>query len=131
MTTNPVQQEKTPYLKKRENAANFWKYMHTMAAYYPEHPSNKEKKHMNFFIENCADYFLNEPKWAERFNKNIKLHPAKLDSRDAFMVWMCEQHNFINDSIGKPIYPCLIPNLVKRWGPVSLPEENKNNNKQI
>ena len=113
--------------KKRENACDFWNFMHTLAAYYPDHPSTKEKKHMRFFVESCADYFLIELKWAKRYNKNVEVFPPKVESRDAFMIWMCEQHNLINESIGKPIYPCTLPNLIKRWGPVTLPDDKKSN----
>ena len=119
-------QKKHKIFIKRENGKNFWNDMHSMAAYYPENPDETQIKHMDFFLKTCGDYFLIEQSWADTFNKNIKDFPPKLDSRDSFIMWMCQQHNLVNDSIGKPLFSCTVPNLIKRWGPVTLPPTDHN-----
>jgi hypothetical protein len=30
----------------------------------------------------------------------------RVESREAFSVWVCEQHNLVNEKIGKPPYKC-------------------------
>ena len=82
-------------------------------------PTEEMKRDMEYFVLNSAKHFLSEPKWIQRFEKNVQLSPPQLQSRDTFAVWMCEQHNIVNHSIGKPEFPCLLPNLMKRWGPVT------------
>lgn len=47
-----------------------------------------------------------------------KLHPlpnSRIESREAFCVWMCEQHNMVNKKVGKPIFPCDMSKLDARW----------------
>ena len=114
--------QKHKYYMKAQNANSFWNFMHTLAAYYPEKPSEKEQRKMRFFVENCGEYFLSEPKWGKRYRKNVNSVPPKLESRNSFILWMCEQHNIVNESIGKSVMPCILPDLIKRWGPVTLPD---------
>jgi hypothetical protein len=36
----------------------------------------------------------------------IQEFPPKLDSRDEFILWICESHNRVNLRLGKPTYDC-------------------------
>ena len=118
--------EKHKIFAKWQNGIDFWNFMHTLAAYYPEKPTKKQQKQMNFFVATAGDYFLIEQKWIKRFHKNVKVLPPNVKSRDDFILWTCEQHNMVNESIGKQIFPCILPNLIKRWGPVTLPDNKSN-----
>eukprot|EP00826_Nyctotherus_ovalis_P054345 TRINITY_DN7109_c0_g5_i1.p2 TRINITY_DN7109_c0_g5~~TRINITY_DN7109_c0_g5_i1.p2 ORF type:complete len:129 (+),score=46.33 TRINITY_DN7109_c0_g5_i1:132-518(+) len=122
------EEQKHRVFKKRENGRNFWNFMHTLAAYYPAKPTCKQVEHMDFFVKNCADYFLIESTWANTFNKNVREQPPKLDSQESFVMWMCAQHNQINERIGKPLFPCTVKDLTERWGPVTLPDDQGKTN---
>ena len=122
-------EKKNRFEEKSQNGNHFWNFMHTLAAYYPEKPSSDEREKMKFFVQNSAYYFLIEPKWIKRFHKHIEAMPPKLDSRDDFILWTCEQHNLVNESIGKQVFPCVLEGLKKRWGPVTLPESKPNTEK--
>jgi hypothetical protein len=39
----------------------------------------------------------------------------RIDSREAFCVWMCEQHNMVNAKLRKPTFPCDMAKLDARW----------------
>ncbi len=113
------------YFEKTKNGNDYWNFMHTLAAYYPESPSAHEQVQMDFFVRNSADYFLMEPRWIKRFHRGLKAMPPRVDSRNSFILWVCEQHNAVNESIGKSTFPCVLENLMKRWGPVSLSGSSK------
>lgn len=91
-----------------------WTLLHTMAAQYPEKPSDDQKKDMTTFIDTFSRVY---PCWycAEDFQKWIKKsdNAPKLDSREDLSRWMCKAHNEVNQKLGKPAFDC---NLWKyRW----------------
>jgi len=43
---------------------------------------------------------------AKDFQENIALDPPKVQSREAFALWMCQQHNIVNKKLGKPEFTC-------------------------
>ena len=45
----------------------------------------------------------------------MKEAPPRVESRGAFAVWVCEQHNLVNEKLGKPLFPCDLATLDKRW----------------
>ncbi len=49
------------------------------------------------------------------FQDCIKADPPKVESRQAFSVWVCEQHNLVNAKLGKPVFDCDLGKLDKRW----------------
>jgi mitochondrial FAD-linked sulfhydryl oxidase len=115
---------------KEENGQNYWNFMHTLAAYYPEEATESQRKKMDFFVDKSCDYFLIEDKWKKRWKRNIEALPPTLSSQKDFSIWMCKQHNIINKQIGKPMFPCIQERLEERWGPVKLKKTNdsKENN---
>ncbi|CAN0405199.1 unnamed protein product, partial [Hapterophycus canaliculatus] len=36
-------------------------------------------------------------------------------SRLALSLWACQQHNLVNEKIGKPTFQCTLPALDERW----------------
>jgi hypothetical protein len=40
---------------------------------------------------------------------------GRVFTREEFAVWVCEQHNAVNEKIGKPTHPCRIELLDRRW----------------
>lgn len=35
----------------------------------------------------------------------------RVDSREAFAVWVCQQHNLVNEKLGKPTFSCDLVSL--------------------
>lgn len=103
-------------LNRRELGRSTWAFLHTMAAYYPEKPSQQEQEDMFAFLVTmgrvypcgyCADTTTQE----------ITRHPPEVGSRDDLTQWMCQLHNEVNDRIGNPIFDCSKVNERWRTGP--------------
>lgn len=99
---------------REELGRQSWTLLHTMAAYYPKKPSPSRKKMAEQFVtslshlypcKHCA-YYLRE---------SIKKNPPQLESRDEFSTWMCEQHNEVNQRLGKATFDCSLANIYLRW----------------
>jgi len=39
----------------------------------------------------------------------------RVESREALAVWLCKQHNVVNEKLGKPVFPCDFAALDRRW----------------
>ncbi|CAI2731779.1 unnamed protein product [Schistosoma spindalis] len=89
-----------------------WTLLHTMAAYYPIHPTLKQQEDMKKFLQIFPQFFPCRP-CAYDFESNIVVHPPKLDSRNALSGWLCMQHNLVNKKIGKPLFDCT--HVLERW----------------
>mmetsp|Transcript_3063 Transcript_3063/g.4440 ORF Transcript_3063/g.4440 Transcript_3063/m.4440 type:complete len:81 (-) Transcript_3063:205-447(-) len=61
---------------------------------------------------------------AEDFQQNLELQPAQTQSREDLCVWLCQQHNLVNEKLGKPVFRCDISELDDRW------KTNKSSKKQ-
>ncbi|AOW04659.1 ERV/ALR sulfhydryl oxidase domain-containing protein [Yarrowia lipolytica] len=89
-----------------------WTFLHTMAAQYPDNPSETQKKEMTDFMGIFSRVY---PCWfcASDFQKWIKMSPPEVDSKDILSKWLCKAHNEVNVKIGKPVFDCA--NWKKRW----------------
>jgi FAD-linked sulfhydryl oxidase len=93
-----------------------WTFLHTLAANFPERPSNREKNDMTTFMRtlgrfypcwSCAEDFR---AWMERGNE------PRTGSRREFERWMCGAHNEVNRKLGKEGFDCSERSLRVRWG---------------
>uniref|UniRef100_A0A7S3K308 Sulfhydryl oxidase n=1 Tax=Aureoumbra lagunensis TaxID=44058 RepID=A0A7S3K308_9STRA len=91
-----------------------WNLLHTTAAYYPEKATEGEQTQANNLIQGLAANYPCEHCAAD-FREAIQEHPPTLGSRTSFMLWLCKQHNFVNEKIGKPTFSCDLPSLDRRW----------------
>merc|ERR1712224_507770 len=91
-----------------------WKLLHSMAAWYPEHPSHDDQIAMKGFMETLAKFYPCTY-CAEDFQENIQKKPIQTESRTSLCQWLCEQHNDVNAKLGKPIFPCDMKSLDERW----------------
>ena len=93
-----------------------WQLLHSMAAYYPEEPSEVHQKaakdFVNIFMKDGIEY----PEWGDKFMKDSK-GEVDVSSRENFSVWVCLRHNDVNKRLGKPEFSCHYPDLIERWGP--------------
>jgi FAD-linked sulfhydryl oxidase len=101
-------------LNRREVGRATWAYLHTMAAYYPERPSERQQKDMSQFMYTMAEFFpcgYCADKTVEELQKN----PPRTASQAELAIWLCHVHNEVNERMGKPAFPCTIEGLRARW----------------
>jgi mitochondrial FAD-linked sulfhydryl oxidase len=101
-------------LDRRSVGVASWSLLHTVAAYYPDLPGEKEKESATALIFALAELYPCKH-CAEDFRQNIQLMPPNVDTREKFCLWLCQQHNLVNEKLSKPIFPCNINSLDERW----------------
>jgi FAD-linked sulfhydryl oxidase len=89
-----------------------WTLLHTMAAYFPEKPSQKKKAEMKNFLESFAKVYPCKH-CAKDFQQILQTLPLKLENQNEFAHWMCQAHNHVNKKLGKPEFDCSKVN--ERW----------------
>jgi len=94
-----------------------------MGSSYPEKPSKEVQNSALQFISSLALLYPC-PYCAKDFRACIIKNPPRVESRDAFSIWLCEQHNEVNKKLGKPVFPCNVEALDRRWG-ASNPEDEE------
>ena len=99
---------------REELGRHTWALLHTMASYFPESPSDADREHARGFIRGLAHLYPCSH-CAEDFRDAVAKSPPRLDSRSEFNAWVCEQHNTVNEKLGKPAFPCTPETLTKRW----------------
>lgn len=89
-----------------------WSLLHSVAATYPETPTNKQQSDLKQFLKLFGNFY---PCWycGGDFEKYMAEREPATESQDAFGNWLCEAHNDVNRKLGKPRFDC---NLWKqRW----------------
>lgn len=89
-----------------------WSLLHTMAAYYPNKPKQEEQESMNQFISSFSKLFPC-PECRTDFQEEIVKSPPDLSSRLGLSTWMCQQHNIVNEKLGKSQFDC--KKVLERW----------------
>ena len=82
-----------------------WAYLHTMAAFYPEAPSDDYARRMSEFMLAYARFYPCGY-CADTTSDEMVRNPPRTQSRVEFALWMCEIHNEVNDRLGKPQFDC-------------------------
>uniref|UniRef100_A0A6T6F8I9 Sulfhydryl oxidase n=1 Tax=Craspedostauros australis TaxID=1486917 RepID=A0A6T6F8I9_9STRA len=101
-------------VRSSELGHSSWNLLHTMTAWYPDAPSSTQQTKMKQFLVGLAEFY--PCTWcAADFQKNIEEHPPKVESRKELCQWMCEQHNLVNEKLGKPAFRCDMRTLDERW----------------
>jgi FAD-linked sulfhydryl oxidase len=101
-----------------------WTTLHTMAAYYPQNPSDEKKAEARQFLTLFARLFPCKI-CAKDFEQIINQHPPRLDSQKDFSLWLCEAHNHVNQKLGKPNFDC--NKVDERWRAKPHKENNPQN----
>lgn len=84
---------------------HFWFILHLISFNYPDNPSTPDKDNYKRFYESVGDIL--PCSLCKRHYKNyisqfpISIH---LDSRIDLITWVVQVHNFVNQSLNKPIY---------------------------
>ncbi|VDN51696.1 unnamed protein product [Dracunculus medinensis] len=89
-----------------------WDFLHTMAAYYPERPSEVHKANAKSFMFLLGKIYPCHH-CAEDLRRDLENKPPEVDSKEEFSLWMCELHNRVNKKLGKPIFNCSL--WKERW----------------
>jgi len=99
-------------LDKDELGRSTWKFLHTMAASYPEKPTESEMKDTKSFFSLLGRLYPCEH-CAKDLAEELKVDPPKVSSQDDFSQWLCRLHNKVNLKLGKPEFDCKLVN--QRW----------------
>lgn len=98
----------------KEKAGFFvWTVMHLYSAYVPELPTPQEQEEIKTLVTLLGKYFPCKD-CSNHFQRMISENPIEVESREAFMQYLCRIHNLVNKRIGKEIFPC--ENIVDIWG---------------
>jgi FAD-linked sulfhydryl oxidase len=66
-----------------------WMLLHTMAAWYPDDPTDKDREHMTGFMAAFARFY--PCTWcAKDFATNLQKKPVQTASRKDVCQWLCE-----------------------------------------
>jgi len=89
-----------------------WTFLHTMAAYYPEEPSNAQKSLMRSMMEGLAEFYPCSV-CAEHLREQVAARPPDVSSNTTLSQWLCAIHNEVNAMLGKPAFDCA--RTLERW----------------
>ncbi|KAJ5070751.1 fad-linked sulfhydryl oxidase alr [Anaeramoeba ignava] len=99
-------------LSKEELGHSTWNFLHTVAAFYPENPSEKDKEYAYALINSIAHLY--PCVYCSNHLKNyIENNPLDLRSSKTFSLWLCRLHNSVNKFLKKPLFNC--SKVLERW----------------
>ncbi|XP_066250128.1 FAD-linked sulfhydryl oxidase ALR [Euwallacea similis] len=99
-------------LDKDELGNKSWGFLHTMAARYPEKPTQSQKCDMNTFFNVFAKFYPCQH-CAEDLREELKVDPPNVDSQEELSQWLCRLHNKVNIKVGKEVFDC--SKVKERW----------------
>lgn len=100
---------------KREIGNAGWTLIHSIAANYPEKPSEGDQYHAKAFLRSIGKLYPCK-RCRQHFARYLAASPPVLTSRNEFLQWTCGAHNQVNKREGKPEFSCSMPSLEHRWG---------------
>ena len=91
-----------------------WTFLHTTAAYYPEKPSQTQRVNMLSLLR-ALPVLYPCSSCAQHLGENMKTRPPDVSGRTRLSQWLCEQHNEVNERLGKERFECTVEKLDERW----------------
>lgn len=98
-----------------------WTILHTFAAYYPDAPTPQDEEMALAFLHSFARFYPCRV-CAAGLESNLAEFPPQVSSRVDFCLYVCEEHNRVNDLLGKPQVRCDIKALDLAWRGAVQPE---------
>lgn len=82
---------------------HFWFILHVISFAYPEHPTEYDKRIYHDFYTSLKDVIPCEL-CRKHYREHILKYPLTphLDTRETFINWVIQVHNFVNTSLNKP-----------------------------
>ena len=112
LNSGSVQSGKDCPLDKNELGRVSWSLLHSIAAYYPDNPSDLQQNDMRNFM-NIFSRIYPCKQCAQDLREDLKNDPVDTTSRYALTEWMCKLHNKVNNKLGKPLFDCT--KVDERW----------------
>jgi Erv1 / Alr family len=82
-----------------------WKMLHSISEYYPERPTEEERKAMRQLMHSLS--VLYPCPSCRVFLKAVSVSDSiDATSRSSLRESLCRMHNFVNASLGKELFPC-------------------------
>lgn len=85
-----------------------WFFLHTVAAKYPDYPSEVDMRTMRNMVAALAQHYpckLCRQHLREKL-QDPKLGPVRVENRTVLAQWFCELHNMVNLDTGKKAHDC-------------------------
>ena len=89
-----------------------WDLLHTISVYYPDKPTEQEKRDVQDMLASLSKTYPCEHCAAD-LRDDLKRHPPAVQSRSTFALWMCDMHNRVNTKLGKQLFDC--DRVMERW----------------
>jgi FAD-linked sulfhydryl oxidase len=99
-------------LDKDSLGKSTWNLLHTIAASFPEEPTQRQQTDVKTFFGTLSRLYPCEY-CARDFQKEIKENPIQASSGEELSQWLCKIHNIVNLKLGKPMFDCNKVN--ERW----------------
>jgi FAD-linked sulfhydryl oxidase len=99
-------------LDKDELGRSTWGMLHTMAAHYPDKPTDRQKVEIKQFFNILSRFYPCEY-CSKDMQAEFKKDPPVADSQEKLSQWLCQFHNKVNLKLGKPQFDCSKVN--ERW----------------
>eukprot|EP00929_Paragymnodinium_shiwhaense_P097211 TRINITY_DN58974_c0_g1_i1.p1 TRINITY_DN58974_c0_g1~~TRINITY_DN58974_c0_g1_i1.p1 ORF type:complete len:174 (+),score=27.59 TRINITY_DN58974_c0_g1_i1:80-601(+) len=101
-----------------------WRYVHTMAAHYPEAPSMPEQVNSLAWLRSFVQFYPCGL-CAREFVDVCRGLPPRLTSRLDYAMWWCEAHNRVRDDLSQPPRRCEASELLSLGLQGMLPGEKQ------
>ncbi len=82
-----------------------WRLLHTMAARYPDQPTEARKERTRQFFA-LLGHLYPCPSCAGHLRELLADHPPNVESKEGLSAWMCDLHNKVNVRLGKDTFSC-------------------------
>eukprot|EP00198_Chlamydomonas_reinhardtii_P003413 XP_001692749.1 sulfhydryl oxidase [Chlamydomonas reinhardtii] len=89
-----------------------WTFLHSVAAGYPESPSERQQGLMRGMVEGLAEFYPCEV-CREHLREQVAARPPQVGSARELNMWLCGLHNEVNEMLGKPLFDCA--RVGERW----------------
>eukprot|EP00347_Sterkiella_histriomuscorum_P009174 403342236 len=119
-TSSATYTQKYPEFKQKPlNAIDLgrsaWPMLHRFTLGYPENPNESQKQRALSFIQSFSQIYPCKICRID-FQEEIKKSPPMLDSRENLIMWMCEQHNLVNEKLMKDKFRCNVRRIEIMYG---------------